>query len=118
MATNIHIKHASDAPTRGDGKRVLIDRLWPRGKSKEVLKLDLWLRDIAPTTELRQWFGHEPAKWNEFRKRYYAELKNNPEPVATMRDLLAKARGPVTFVYAARDTEHSNAMALREYFLR
>ncbi|MBS0438581.1 MAG: DUF488 family protein [Proteobacteria bacterium] len=115
MPATIRLKHAKEAPARSDGKRILVDRLWPRGKSKEFLKLDAWLRDVAPSTQLRQWFGHDPAKWIEFRKRYFAELKTNPA-LATLRELTAK--GTVTFVYAAADTEHCNATALREYLQR
>ncbi|MBS0485787.1 MAG: DUF488 family protein [Proteobacteria bacterium] len=115
MPATIRLKHAKEAPAKSDGKRILVDRLWPRGKSKEFLQLDAWLRDIAPSTQLRQWFGHDPAKWAEFRKRYFAELKTNPV-LATLRELTAK--GTVTFVYAAADTEHCNATALREYLQR
>ncbi|MEO8804297.1 MAG: DUF488 domain-containing protein [Rudaea sp.] len=116
MATTILLKRTTEPPARSDGKRILVDRLWPRGKTKESLKLALWLREIAPSTELRQWFGHDPAKWKEFRKRFFAELKGNPEPVATLREFVDK--GDVTLVFAARDTEHNNAVALREYLLR
>lgn len=115
MPASIKLKRAREAPARGDGKRILVDRLWPRGKSKEALKLDAWLRDIAPSTELRQWFGHDPHKWIEFRKRYFAELKSNPA-VATLRELAAQAT--VTLVFDAADTEHCNAVALREYLQR
>lgn len=116
MPATILLKRSNESPARSDGKRILVDRLWPRGKTRESLKLDLWLRDIAPSTALRQWFGHDPAKWNEFRTRFFAELKNNPEPVATLRNLVAS--GTVTLVFAARDTEHNNAVAIREYMLR
>ena len=115
MPATIRLKHAKEAPAKADGKRILVDRLWPRGKSKEFLQLDAWLRDIAPSTQLRQWFSHDPAKWAEFRKRYFAELKTNPV-LAPLRELTAK--GTVTFVYAAADTEHCNATALREYLQR
>lgn len=115
MPATIRLKHASDAPAKVDGERILVDRLWPRGKSKDFLKLDAWLRDVAPSTELRQWFGHDPAKWVEFRKRYFAELKKNPA-VAGLRELTTK--GTITFVFAAADMEHNNAVALREYLLR
>jgi uncharacterized protein YeaO (DUF488 family) len=115
MRATIRLRHAKEAPARADGKRILVDRLWPRGKSKDFLQLDAWLRDVAPSTELRQWFGHDPAKWTEFRKRYFAELKKNPA-VAALRELTAK--GTVTFVFAAADTEHNNAVALREYLQR
>lgn len=110
---DIQIKRTTEAPARGDGARVLVDRLWPRGKSKEVLKLELWLRDAAPSTELRQWFGHDPAKWAEFRRRYHAELDANAAALAPLRELLAQGR--VTLVYAASDTAHNNAVALREW---
>jgi uncharacterized protein YeaO (DUF488 family) len=115
LPATIKLKHASKAPAKADGKRILVDRLWPRGKSREFLELDAWVRDVAPSTELRQWFGHDPAKWTEFRKRYFAELKKN-SIVAHVRQLTAK--GTVTFVFAAADIEHNNAVALREYLLR
>lgn len=110
---NIQLKRTTEPPARNDGARVLVDRLWPRGKSKEVLKLDLWLRDAAPSTELRQWFGHEPAKWEEFRRRYHAELDANAAALAPLRELLGNGR--VTLVFAAADTAHNNAVALREW---
>jgi uncharacterized protein YeaO (DUF488 family) len=115
MAANIRLKRANEAPARADGKRILVDRLWPRGKSRESLKLDAWVRDVAPSDDLRHWFGHDPAKWNEFRKRYFAELKKSPA-LTTLRELTAT--GTVTFVYFAADTEHNNAVALREYLLQ
>ncbi|MBS0569042.1 MAG: DUF488 family protein [Proteobacteria bacterium] len=114
MAANIRLKRADRAPARADGKRLLVDRLWPRGKTRESLKLDAWVRDIAPSDGLRHWFGHDPGKWDEFRKRYFAELKHNPA-LAALRELTAK--GTVTFVFFAADTEHNNAVALREYLL-
>jgi uncharacterized protein YeaO (DUF488 family) len=110
---HIQLKHASEAPARGDGARVLVDRLWPRGKSKAALKLDLWLRDAAPSTELRRWFAHDPMKWAEFRRRYHAELDANSEALAALRERVAD--GPVTLVYAAADSEHNNAVALYEW---
>ncbi|MCE5232851.1 MAG: DUF488 family protein [Mizugakiibacter sp.] len=113
---NILLKRTTEAPARGDGARVLVDRLWPRGKSKEALKLDLWLRDAAPSTELRQWFGHDPAKWAEFRRRYHAELDANAAALAPLRELLGART--VTLLFAAADTEHNNAVALREWLLR
>jgi uncharacterized protein YeaO (DUF488 family) len=115
VPATIKLKHASKAPAKADGKRILVDRLWPRGKSREFLELDAWVRDVAPSTELRQWFGHDPAKWTEFRTRYFAELKKNPA-LASLRELTAKRT--VTFVFAAADTEHNNAVALREYLIR
>lgn len=99
---------ASDA----DGERFLVDRLWPRGVSKAKAKLTDWLKDLAPSTELRRWFGHEPARWTEFQQRYTAEL-DRPEAQALVQTLADKARqGPVTLVYAARDTEHNEAVVL------
>ena len=113
---DIHLKRATEAPARSDGQRVLVDRLWPRGKSREVLKLDHWLRDIAPSASLRQWFGHDPAKWAQFLEKYFVELDKKTTVVAELRGLLAQGR--VTLVYAAKDTIHNNAVALREYMLR
>ncbi len=116
MATKILLRRANEAPVRGDGKRVLVDRLWPRGKSRQMLKLDLWLRDIAPSTELRQWFGHDPARWPQFRKKYFAELERNTAALEPLRELIGK--GPVALIFNAADTEHNNAVALREYLQR
>lgn len=96
-----------------DGCRVLVERLWPRGISKERAALDLWLKEVAPSTELRTWFGHDPAKWKEFRKRYENELRQNEAGVAQLQELARK--GDVTFVYAARDTEHNAAVVLKDF---
>lgn len=109
----LHLKRAYDAPERSDGKRILVDRLWPRGLSKEKASVDLWLKEIAPSTELRRWYGHKPERWEEFRRRYFSELDKLPEVVAQLRAELRK--GPVTLVYGAKDAEHSNAQALLEY---
>jgi uncharacterized protein YeaO (DUF488 family) len=109
----IRIKRVYDAPSAADGQRILIDRLWPRGLSKERAKVDLWLKAIAPSTPLRQWFGHDPGKWPEFKKRYRDELNHNSEAVAQLRAHLAK--GTVTFVYGAKDQEHNDAVVLQEY---
>lgn len=97
-----------------DGQRILIDRLWPRGLSKENAKIDLWLKDISPSTELRAWFNHDPKKWSEFQKRYISELDNNKEATKVLRTQLKS--GPVTLVYAAKDEQHNNAVVLAEYF--
>jgi uncharacterized protein YeaO (DUF488 family) len=107
-------KRVYEEPTPDDGERVLIDRLWPRGLTKENAHVDLWLKDIAPSRDLRTWFGHEPAKFDEFRRRYEAELAQEParSALATLRQHCA--RGPVTLVYAAHDSAHSNAAVLRE----
>jgi uncharacterized protein YeaO (DUF488 family) len=113
-APDIRVKRIYDPPDRKDGARVLVDRLWPRGVRKETAKLTLWLKDIAPSPELRQWFGHDPARFAEFSQRYRAELAANKDAVRGMEDLM-KA-GPVTLLYAARDTEHNEARVLADYF--
>jgi uncharacterized protein YeaO (DUF488 family) len=109
----INLKRAYEKPSREDGFRVLVERLWPRGVKKEALALDLWLKDIAPSTELRQWFGHDPARWEEFRRRYHAELAARPDAVKLLKDR-AKA-GKVTLVYGSRDETHNAAVALKEF---
>ena len=108
----ISIKRAYEKPAKEDGTRILVDRLWPRGLTKEKAKIDLWLKDIAPSPELRTWFGHDPEKWTEFKKRYRAELKKNGEQVALLKDAIKK--GPVTLVYAAKDEEHNGAVVLQK----
>ncbi|MGA2363645.1 MAG: DUF488 domain-containing protein [Candidatus Aminicenantales bacterium] len=108
----IKIKRAYDEPEAGDGLRVLVDRLWPRGLTKDKAKIDLWTKEVSPTTGLRKWFGHEPDKWGEFKRRYFRELKGRKE----IADLLAEAkRGTVTLVYGAKETKYNNAVALKEY---
>jgi uncharacterized protein YeaO (DUF488 family) len=109
----IPLKRAYEPASTSDGYRVLIDRLWPRGVSKEKAQIDLWLKEIAPSTELRKWFDHDPAKWKEFCRRYQKELEENPEVVGQLRECLQK--GPVTLIYGAKDTEHNDAVALAEY---
>lgn len=95
------------------GKRILVDRVWPRGIKKEALHLDLWQRDLAPSTALRKWFGHDPKRWEEFQRRYRAELRQ-PEQQTRLHELITLARrGPVTLLYSARDEEHNQALALR-----
>ena len=108
------IKRTTEPAVKDDGARILIDRLWPRGQSKEKLELTAWVRDIAPSTELRKWFGHDPAKWEEFRKRYRAELDANPEAVAELQALLQEHPN-ATLLFAAHDEKHANAVALAEY---
>ena len=99
-----------------DGKRILIDRLWPRGLSKDKARIDLWLKDIAPTAELRQWFGHEVERWDEFRERYWAELDAN---LAAWQPLVDAAKhGPIMLLFGARDREHNQAVVLRDYLMR
>lgn len=109
---SVRIKRVYESYEAGDGRRILIDRLWPRGLSKEKARIDVWLKEVAPSAELRQWFGHDPAKWPEFRKRYQAELKANPEAVKRLRDELKQ--GPATLVYGAKDESHNDAVVLRE----
>lgn len=111
----VQLKRAYEAPSPDDGFRVLVDRLWPRGVSKARAHLDLWLKDIAPSTELREWFGHDPAKWDEFRARYHRELDQNHAAVGQLME--QAQRGPVTLVYSAKDREHNDAVVLREYLL-
>jgi uncharacterized protein YeaO (DUF488 family) len=110
---SIQLKRAYETGLESDGYRVLVDRLWPRGVSKQDAKIDLWLKEIAPSTDLRKWFGHDPAKWNEFRKRYAQELDNRPEIVKQLADLLEKRH--VTLVYSAKNEEFNQAVALKEY---
>jgi len=112
----IHLKRAYEDPAPGDGQRLLVDGLWPRGVSKEDLHAEAWLKALAPSTALRKWFGHDPARWDGFRERYFAELEADPEALSQLRGYLA--RGPVTLLYGARDEEHNNAVALRDYLLR
>ncbi len=108
----IRLKRAYEAPADGDGTRVLVERLWPRGLSKERAAVDLWLKDAAPSHQVRRWFGHDVAKWPEFRRRYSEELLEHPDELERLRTLARD--GPVTFVYAAADTEHNSAVVLRE----
>lgn len=108
---SIILKRAYEAPAKADGQRILVDRLWPRGLAKAKARIDLWLKEVAPSTELRQWFGHDPDKWTEFRKRYRAELKGNPA-LAELQGLAH--RGDITLVYAARDQLHNEAVVLKE----
>ena len=107
------LKRAYDEPSHEDGARYLIDRLWPRGVKKDALKIEGWVKDVAPSDALRKWFNHDPAKWDEFRKRYFAELHSKPDAWEPL--LEAGRKGPVTLVYSARDTEHNDAVALTEY---
>ena len=109
----IKLKRAYESPARTDGTRVLVDRLWPRGISKKAARIDLWLREIAPSAELRKWFNHDPAKWAQFRQKYSRELDANGAVVDQLRELLR--RGTVTLVYGAKDEEHNDAVALRDY---
>lgn len=109
----LKLKRAYEPVSKDDGMRFLVERLWPRGLSKTKLRLDAWLKDVGPTTELRQWFSHDPEKWAQFRVRYFRELDSRPE---SWRPILSAARGhAVTLVYSSHDEEHNNAVALKEY---
>lgn len=112
---HIALKRVYDPPTPVDGVRILVERLWPRGVSKERAAVAHWVKDVAPSPALRQWYGHVPERWPEFQQRYRAELDANPAAVATLRALVAS--GPVTFVFAASDPERNSATLLRDYLL-
>jgi uncharacterized protein YeaO (DUF488 family) len=112
----IDLKRAYDPPAASDGRRILVDRVWPRGIARDDLRIDAWLKDLAPSTGLRKWFGHDPKKWDEFRKRYVRELEQRPDALG---ELVEKARaGHITLVFGAKDTEHNNAVALKEQLER
>lgn len=111
---DIKIKRVYEKPDVNDGFRILVDRLWPRGLTKEKAAVDLWLKNIAPSTELRKWFSHDADKWEEFQKRYLDELKDNKEDITTVKDQLKK--GQVTLLYGARDQFHNEALVLKHYF--
>ena len=114
-AENVKLKRAYERPSAADGTRVLVDRLWPRGIKKVNANIDHWVKELAPSTELRKWFGHDPARWQEFRKRYAAEIRQHGDEVDRLRDL-ARA-GPITLVYAAHDEVHNDAVVLRDTLL-
>ncbi len=107
----VSIKRVYESPSADDGTRILVDRLWPRGLSKEAAKIDLWLKEIAPTTALRKWFAHDPAKWAEFQKSYAEELRDNKEQFAILKDEASK--NIVTLLYAAKDELHNEAVVLK-----
>jgi uncharacterized protein YeaO (DUF488 family) len=109
----IRIKRVYDEPSKQDGLRILVERLWPRGVSKEKAAVDLWLKDVAPSTELRKWFSHDPEKWDEFRKRYQAELAETGDLLTLLK--YRASEGTVTFVYAAHDEQHNSALVLQEF---
>jgi uncharacterized protein YeaO (DUF488 family) len=114
-ARNVKLKRAYAPASAADGTRVLVDRLWPRGISKQRAAIDHWMKDIAPSSALRKWFGHEPARWNEFRRRYAKEVRDHADLLSQLRSLARQ--GPVTLVYAARDEEHNEAVVLRRLLL-
>jgi uncharacterized protein YeaO (DUF488 family) len=108
----IKLKRAYEKPARNDGERILVERLWPRGVSKVGAKIDLWMKDVAPSAELRRWFGHEPEKWTEFRRRYQKELREKGDLIKLLK---RKAKeGTVTLIYGARDEEHNSALVLKD----
>jgi uncharacterized protein YeaO (DUF488 family) len=112
----IRLKRAYEPPAPTDGRRILVERLWPRGVAKKKAELDLRLKAIGPSAELRKWFGHDPAKWPEFQRRYREELHHQPHEVAQLTKLIGE--GPVTFVYGSRDEEHNAAVVLKDYLER
>lgn len=114
----IRVKRVYDPPERGDGKRFLVERLWPRGVKKDALPLEEWVKEVAPSTELRKWFGHDPDRWSEFQARYRKELREQehegePNGLATLRQ--AAEHGDITLLYSAKDTKHNSALVLREF---
>ena len=115
---DIRLKRAYEQPARSDGQRVLVDRIWPRGVAKENAHIAHWLKGLVPSTELRKWFGHDPGKWPEFRERYLEELTSGDasEDLEALKKLLEQ-HDRITLVFAAKDTEHNNAVALRDYIL-
>lgn len=114
--TRLWLRRAYDPPTRNDGCRILVDRVWPRGISKEDLALDAWWPELAPSTALRKWFGHDPERWDGFCRRYFRELRQQREALRRLLDRIE--RGRVTLVHAARDRDHNNAVALRAFLLK
>ena len=115
-AISIGLKRAYEKPAKSDGCRILVDRIWPRGITKDDLQVDLWLKDLAPSTGLRKWFGHDPKKWDEFKQRYARELEQRS---SALEELIGRAKaGHVTLVFAAKDAEHNNAVALKEHLER
>lgn len=110
------LKRAYEPAAPDDGCRVLVERLWPRGLSKQRAAVDVWLKDVAPSVELRKWYGHDPRRWQDFRQRYWRELRSHPAAVENLRS--KELEGNVTLIYATRDVEHSGALALRQFLLR
>ena len=110
---DVRVRRVYEPPSSEDGQRVLVDRLWPRGLSRDAARIDLWAKDIAPSNELRRWYGHEHAKWGEFRQRYFAELLGNPQALAVL--LSAMGEGRVTLLFGSREPRFNNAHALLEF---
>jgi uncharacterized protein YeaO (DUF488 family) len=109
----IKLKRVYEKPSRDDGVRILVERLWPRGLKKGEVAADLWLKEVAPSPELRQWFGHDPARWQEFRRRYLEELRKNPKPVELLKE--KSQEGTITLIFAAHDEAHNGAVVLQEF---
>jgi len=109
----IRLKRVYEPPEKEEGLRLLVERLWPRGLTKEKARIDAWYKDVAPSPELRRWYGHDPEKWEAFRRRYLDELRGNPEAVSRLRERVKE--GPVTFVFAAKDEKHNSALLLKEF---
>lgn len=114
-ASDVHLKRAYEPADRKDGRRILVDRLWPRGVSKAEAAIDEWLKELAPSAGLRKWFGHDRARWDEFQRRYAEEIHGHAELLAHLRDLARQ--GPVTLVYSAHDEVHNDAVVLRDVLL-
>jgi uncharacterized protein YeaO (DUF488 family) len=114
-AANVKLKRAYEPPSPEDGTRILVDRLWPRGVSKQKAALDHWMKEIAPSTELRKWFGHDPKRWKEFRRRYAEEMRQHPDLLAELRSLARRHK--ITLVYSAHDETHNDAVVLRDVLL-
>ncbi|MFA7441222.1 MAG: DUF488 domain-containing protein [Sphingomonadaceae bacterium] len=114
-ADHVRLKRAYEPPAKTDGRRILVDRLWPRGVSKAQADIDDWMKELAPSTELRKWFGHDPGRWVEFQRRYRAEIAGHSEKLAELRRLAEQ--GPITLVYGAKDEEHNDALVLRDVLL-
>lgn len=112
----VKLKRVYETPAKEDGTRILVDRLWPRGLTKEKAKVDLWLKEVAPSTELRKWFAHDPARWAEFKTRYKAELRGNAEALSALKKEAAK--GKATLLYGAKDEEHNEAIVLQQLLNR
>jgi uncharacterized protein YeaO (DUF488 family) len=110
----IRLKRVYEPPTGDDGYRILVERLWPRGMSKERAKIDLWMKEAGASPELRTWYGHDPEKWEEFRRRYFTEIRQRPEVLRRIQETV-REKGTVTFVFAAHDERHNNAVALKEF---
>lgn len=116
MDMSLRIRRVYEPPQDGDGKRILIDRLWPRGISKNDAQVDVWMKDVAPSAELRRWFGHDPKKWDEFRRRYQEELKRNAKAVEELKEQIGQSTA--TLLYGARDIEHNNAIVLMDFITK